>query len=195
MTRETGVKDLSKPSPCHTTVRTKAAIKRKSKGGKRISCRKLTLETGMLSFSSTCRILRKDLKMKPYKITVEPLLKDEHKAQRKKFGNWTRKMFRKEDTMRILFSDENMFDRDGIYNSENDRIWVVNKEEANRRDKKKQQGKFAEKVMVWLAVSSESVASFVLFEKDTPDHYRYIQKILAVALRCGNSKFGNNWTF
>ena len=105
MIPETGAIDLSKPSGCHRTVRTKAAIqkiKRKSKGGKRISCRKLALEMDM-SFSSAYRILRKDLKMKPYEKTVEPLLKDEQKAQREKFANWARKKFRKEDTMRILF--------------------------------------------------------------------------------------------
>ena len=69
MIRKTGAIDLSKPSACHRTVHTKAAIqkiKRKSKGSKRISCRKLALEMDM-SFSSAYRILRKDLKMKPYK--------------------------------------------------------------------------------------------------------------------------------
>ena len=129
MIRETGAIDLSKPSGCYRTVRTKAAIhkiKRKSKGGKRISCRKLSLEMDM-SFSSAYRILRKDLEMKFYKKPVEPLLKDEHKAQRKKFANWVRKKFRKEGTMRILFSDEKMFDLDGIYNSQNDGIWAVNR--------------------------------------------------------------------
>ena len=39
--------------------------------------------------------------------------------------------------MRILFSVEKMFDLDGIYNSENDRMWAVNREEANRRGGKK----------------------------------------------------------
>ena len=105
---ETGAIDLSKPFGCHRTVLTKAAIqkiKRKSTGGKRISCRRLAFEMDM-SFSSACRILRKDLKMKPCKITVELLLKDEHKAQRKKFSIWERKKFQKEDTMRIVFSDE-----------------------------------------------------------------------------------------
>ena len=124
MIRETGAIDLSKASACHRTVRTKAAIqkiKRKSKGGKRISCIKLAFEVDM-SFSSAYRIPKKDLKMKPYKKTVEPLLKDEHKAQRTKFANWARKKFWKEDTMRILFFNEKMFDLDGIYNSENDRI-------------------------------------------------------------------------
>ena len=50
--------------------------------------------------------------------------------------------------MRILASDEKMFNLDGIYNSQNDRIWAVNREEANRRNRKKQQRKFPQKVMV-----------------------------------------------
>ena len=62
----------------------------------------------------------------------------------------------------------------------------VNREEANRRDGKKQQRKFPRKVMVW----SEGVAPLVLFEKDTLDHHRYVKKVLPVALR-----YGNNWTF
>ena len=92
MIRESSALDLSESSACHRTVRSKAAIqkiKRKSKSGNRICCRKLALEMDM-SFSSTYRILRKDLKMKSYKITVELLLKDEHRAQWKKFANWTR---------------------------------------------------------------------------------------------------------
>ena len=69
MIRKTDTIDLSKPSACHRTVRTKAVIqkiKRKSKDIKNISCRKLALEMDM-SFSSVYRILRKDLNMKPYK--------------------------------------------------------------------------------------------------------------------------------
>lgn len=33
--------------------------------------------------------------------------------------------------MRILFSDEKMFDLDGIYNSQNQRIWTVSRDEAD----------------------------------------------------------------
>ena len=57
----------------------------------------------------------------------EPLLTDEHKEKRMKFGNWIRINFRKENTMNILFSDEKMFDIDGVYNSYNERIWAVNR--------------------------------------------------------------------
>ena len=96
--------------------------------------------------------------------------------------------------MKIFFSGEKMFDLDGIYNSRNDGIWAVNREEANRGGGKKQQGKFAEKVMVWLAVCSEGFALLVLFEKNTLDHHRYIKEVLSIALRYGNSQFGNNWT-
>ena len=56
-----------------------------------------------------------------------------------------RKKLRREDTMRIFFSDEKMFDLDGIYNSENDRIWAVNREEANRRGGKKTARKVSKK--------------------------------------------------
>ena len=77
------------------------------------------------------------------------------------------------------FSNEKMFEFDRIYNSENDRIWAVNREEANRRGGIKQQRKFPQKVMVW----SESVAPLVLFEKGTLDHRRYIKEVLPVTLR------------
>ena len=66
---ETDTIDLSKPSGRYRAVRTKALIqkiKRKLKDGKKISWRKLALEMDM-SFSSAYRVLKKDLKMKPYK--------------------------------------------------------------------------------------------------------------------------------
>ena len=86
-----------------------------------------------MSFSNAYRILRKDIQMKPYNITVGPPLKDEHRARWKKFANRMKRKFQKEDTMRIIFSNEQMFDLDGIYSSQNGRIWAVSKEEANWR--------------------------------------------------------------
>ena len=50
------------------------------------------------------------------------MLTDEHEAKQLKFANSLRTNFRKEDTMKILFLDEKLFDIDGIYHSHNDRI-------------------------------------------------------------------------
>ena len=57
----------------------------------------------------------------------EPLFTGEHKEKRMKFANWIRTNLRKENTMNILFSDEKMFDINGVYNLHNDRIWAVNR--------------------------------------------------------------------
>uniref|UniRef100_A0A914VAU0 Uncharacterized protein n=1 Tax=Plectus sambesii TaxID=2011161 RepID=A0A914VAU0_9BILA len=109
---------------------------------------------------------------------MEPLLTDTHKDKRKKFSNWLHNNFRKEDTMRILFSDEKMFNIDEMYKAQNDRVWAANRAQADERGGKKQRHKFPTKVM-----------------KGTIDHAQYFKEVLPVALRYGNKVFGDNWTY
>ncbi|CAF5099622.1 unnamed protein product, partial [Rotaria magnacalcarata] len=45
-----------------------------------------------------------------------------------------------------------MFDIDGVYNSQNDRIWAANRSEADINGGIRQKRKFPQKVMVWLGV-------------------------------------------
>ncbi|CAF3966827.1 unnamed protein product [Rotaria sp. Silwood1] len=97
------------------------------------------------------------------------------------FANWIRHNFRKEETMRILFSDEKMFDLDGMYNSQNDIIWAVNRAEADDKGGIKQKQKFPQKVMVWLGVCFKGVTPLVIFDEETVNHERYIEKVLPVA--------------
>ena len=130
-----------------------------------------------------------------YKIQNEPLLTNEHKEKRVKFANWIRTNFRKENTMKILFSDEKMFDIDGIYNTQNDRIWAVNRSAADTKGGIRQKRKFPQKVMVWLGVCSKGVSSLVIFEDGTMDHDRYMKEVLPVALKFDNDMFGTDWTF
>ena len=99
----------------------KNRLKRKKKVSSRILAHELSI-----SQTSVRRILKDDLQYHAYKVRVVPLLKDEHKAKRKRFSNWMRTYFKKETTMKILFFDEKMFDIDGVYNLQNDRIWTVN---------------------------------------------------------------------
>jgi hypothetical protein len=94
--------------------------------------------------------------------------------------------------MRILFSDEKMFDLDGIYNSQNQRIWAVNRDEADEKSGIKMRQKFSQKVMVWLGVCSKGVAPLVIFDQGTVDHAVYIQKVLPIALKYGNETCGEH---
>ena len=63
---------------------------------------------------------------------------------RLKFAKWIRTNFRKENTMKILFSDEKLFDIDGIYDSQNDRICA----ETDIKGDIRQIRKFQQKTMV-----------------------------------------------
>ena len=83
------------------------------------------------SATSIRRRLKIDLEFKPYKKIIEPSLSNDQKIKRKQFANWLRTNFRKEDTLRILFSDEKFFDIDGVYNSENERVWTINRADAD----------------------------------------------------------------
>jgi len=195
--RDTGTIKLSKSAGRPRTIRTKASVrkvKHRLESRKLVSSRKLARELG-ISQTSVLRILKNDLELRAYKMQKEPMLTDGHKEKRIQFANWVRRTFRKEDTMKILFSDEKMFDIDGVYNSQNDRIWAVNRSEADIKGGIRQKRKFPQKVMVWLGVCSKGVSPLVIFENGTVDHERYIKELLPVALKFGNDTFGNDWTF
>ena len=93
----------------------------------------------------------------------------------------------KEDTMKILFSDEKLFDIDGIYNTQNDRICA----EADIKGGIRQIRKFLQNVMVWRGACSKGLLSLVIFENGTVDHNRYINEVLPVTLEYRNGILGN----
>ena len=146
-----------------------------------MSVRKLAGELD-ISNGSLVRILKQDLGYRSYKKRVQPALTDFEKSKRMKFANWLRHNFQKKYTLRILFSDEKMFDLDGMYNAQNDRIWAVNREEADKRGAVQQTRKFAQKVMVWLGACSKELPPLITLDEGTMDHRRYINEILPVAL-------------
>ena len=139
MISESGSISLSKSSGRLRTVRTKGTIQKvKNRLNRKasVSARKLALELEM-SDRSMRRILRDDLGLRPYKKTVQPCLTDAQKAKRVQFANLIRRHFRKEARMWILFSDEKMFDIDGIYNAQNDRVWAVDRTTADAKGGKR----------------------------------------------------------
>lgn len=184
---------LSTPPEGSRTARSKGnmqKVKNRLKRKRRVSARKLASEL-KISPRSVSRILKNDRHLHLYKKTTQPLLTDTHKAKRKKFANWVRTRFRKEDTMRILFSDEKWFDIDGIYNSQNDRVWAAARAEAGEKRGRKQRRKFPQKRMVWLGACPKDVTPLVIFENGTMDHARYIKEVLPVAVKYGNNVFGD----
>ena len=182
MIGKTGAIQLSAPPGPPRIIRTKQMIqkaKNRLKRKKKVSSRILAHELS-ISRTSVRRILKDDLQYHAYKVRVVPLLKDEHKAKRKRFSNWMRTYFKKETTMKILFSDEKMFDIDGVYNLQNDRIWAVNRQEADKAGGRKQKRKFSEKVMVWLGVCSKGISPLVILGTESMNHERYIKDVLPV---------------
>ncbi|CAF3257917.1 unnamed protein product [Rotaria socialis] len=147
MILQSGSITLSSPPGCPRLARAKGnirKIKNRLRRNKRVSARKLSLELD-ISETRVRRILKSDLGLHPYKKFVEPLLSDDQKIKRKKFANWIRTNFRKEETMRILFSDEKFFDIDGVYNSQNDRVWAIGRADADKNGGIKQKRKFPQK--------------------------------------------------
>ena len=71
-------------------------------------------------------------------------LADVHKSERKRFANWIRSNFRKEQTMQILF-----FDIVGVYNIQNNHVWNPGLAEANKSDGIKMKRKLTQKIILW----------------------------------------------
>lgn len=197
MIKETGSIKLLKPPGCRRLVRTKQMIqqvKSRLTRKKGVSTRKLATELAV-SRRSIQRMLKSDLGCRAYKKRIEPMITEAQKAKRKHFANWIRTNFRKEQTLKFLFSDEKMFDLDGMYNAQNDRVWAVDRVQADKNGGVKQKRKFPQKVMVWLGACSKGITPLVILDQGTVNHERYIRDVLPVALKYGNKIFGDDWTF
>ena len=115
MIRNTGSIQLSiSPGvPCLARTNKKIQkVKHQLGHNKLVSVRSLA-EQHNISKSSAHRILKEDFQLCACRMRVEPKLTNEHK-NKQKLTNWAFNNFRKEDTMRILFSDEKLFDIGGI---------------------------------------------------------------------------------
>ena len=93
---------------------------------------------------------------------------DTEKLKREKFANWVRTNFKKEGT---CFLTKKIFDIDGVCNAQNNRVWVVDRDEADEKGGRKQKRKFSQKIMIWLVVCSKGVRSLVILGKGTTDTF------------------------
>ena len=103
--------------------------------------------------------------------------------------------FEKEKTLKILFSDEKLFDIDSIYSSQNEKAWAVDRADADKKRWYEAETKISTKVMVWVDVCSQGITPLVTLDEETVNYMRYIEKLSPVALKYGNKVLGNDWVF
>ncbi len=83
----------------------------------------------------------------------------------------------------------------GVYNSQNDRVWAVNRADADEKGGIEQKRKFPQKVMIWLGACSKGVTPLVILDEGTVDYAVDIEKVLPVVLKYGNQVFGSDFVF
>ena len=61
-----------------------------------------------------------------------------------------------------------------MYNAQNDLIWAINRQEADKKCGEAKKHKFTAKVLVWLGSCTSGLTKLVILEKGTINHEYYI---------------------
>lgn len=87
-----------------------------------------------LNRESVRRIIKQDLKLKPYRFIRCSKLTEAQKIKRKKFAIWWKKSYKKKfNRQPILFSDEKIFSIDGGMNKKNRVIYSDSRDTATKK--------------------------------------------------------------
>ena len=145
-----------------------------------------------ISDKSVRRIIKNDLGRRSYKIVSKLLLSYDQKIKRKNFANRVWTTFRKEDTIRTLFSDEKFFDIGTLKMTEYGQqiVPMPIKNVVFSSDKL-----FPQNVIVWLDACSKSVTPLMILDEETIDYTIYTEKVRPVTLKNGNQAFSSDWIF
>ena len=151
-----------------------------------------------ISPTSTWRILRKNLKLYPYRPSKVQILTEEHKTQRKAFCEWLLEKISLSENFpqEICFSDEKWFVLHQSPNSQNDRTWSI--ENPHDYSECKEQGQ--PKVMCWAGFCHGVFLPLVWFTDDNDNpvsvnkerYLKMIQKKIIPSLK-RKSYFNNIW--
>lgn len=146
-----------------TTQRTPeniAKVKSVVNGDPKKSIRKIAQEVGT-SHSTVRRIMRKDLELFPYKVTVHHKLSENDKHQRVAFVKWLKDQTAANPGFLdgVWFSDEAHFHLTGQVNTQNCRIWA-----SAPPDTLLEVPLHSPRVTVWCAMSSTGIIGPFFFE-------------------------------
>ena len=95
----------------------------------------------------------------------------------------------------IILSNETIFDIGGVYNSQNNRIWVINHAEIDTTDEIRRQLEFSQNISIWFAVNSKRVSHVFISEKGIVNHKRFSKEVLPNILKFRNNMFKNDGRF
>lgn len=159
-------------------------VARSTKTRKPSSRARLALKFGVSS-TSLQRILRKDLKLKPYKErTVQALTSDHITARREFCKNMIESGF---DTSKIIFTDEAHFHVIGAVNSQNTRYYGETNPNIQRETKK-----YPNRVTVLCGVSDEGlVGPFIFNENVDAPFYNHLLRCKLLP-RCKSMGIAHN---
>ena len=190
MIRDTGKITLFKSTGRLRTAANIRKVKHRHDRWQVFSYRKIARDL-RISRSSAQTILKDHLKLKSYRIKVQPKISE---AKRLKFANWIRTNFRKEDTEIFVFWPKNVRHWWSLELTK----WEDLGTKSCRRRSERWHYENTE-ISLESAGLARSIfqrgASLLIFDEGTVDHHRYIQEVLSVVLKFGKDMFGGNWTF
>lgn len=145
------------------TVSTSATIKKLKdtvRQAPKTSVRRLALQTHV-SRTTTHRLLKNTLCLRPYKIPVHQSLTEVDCEERVTFCQWLKQKCNSSESFidNIWFSDESHFLLNGQENRQNTRFWG-----KNPPDEVRQRPLHSPKVTVWCALSSQGIIGPFFFE-------------------------------
>ena len=166
--RETGSTQPRVRRTPERPVRTKKLIKsirEKLRRNPARSANKLAKEAHV-SPSTMQRLLKSDLKVKPYKITKRQLLSEATKNKRFERAKMLLTRLSDDTQPTVLWTDEKLFTVQAIHNSQNDRVWTKNKDSVSVEKRTSFRRQKPASVMVWGGVTSSGQKSPLIFVED-----------------------------
>ena len=145
-----------------------------------------------ISKSSAQRIMRRDIKVKPYRLIVTQGLSPDDKVKRKAQSSEFLTLLRRIRLPLLFFSDECNFYLDGTVNRYNSVAWCYNRPDWHTSEKKIG----SPKVCVWAALSSDHLIGPYFFESTVGKHEycRCLHEYAIPKIReCVGDQFCNTW--
>ena len=172
-------------------------IREKIRRNPKRSIRKMAREHSM-SYATMWRLVRNDLKMKPFKMKANQLLSAATKTKRLKRSRLLLRQLRNGRLQNIVFSDEKLFSIEANFNHQNDRVLATNSRCVPDEHRRVFRTQKPASVMVWAAVSPAGKSPLVFVPEGAKiNKETYIETILEQALKPWAEKvYGDTpWTF